>query len=289
MTPPIERTLALPGGTFRVLDWPGTEPAALFLHGLTGVAEVWEPTIAVLGPERPRCIAMDQRGHGHSPKPATGYTIGSFVNDTIGVISALGLDRPHLVGHSMGARVALVLAARHPEAIRSVAIVDIGPEAWEANWRETVAAFDRMPPAWPDVEAAIGRAGRTRAGSSMDAAPAVDQPDPETLRRRIALARLQTLPDGSVTWLAAREALKKTVIAHRRRNYWREWRQLAGPALFIHGGASTEVRPWIAAKMRNGNPSVAFEEFDGVGHNIPLLAPVHLATSLSRFWRSIPG
>lgn len=286
MNEPHEIFIDLPAGRFRALDWPGAEPAVLFLHGLTGVAEVWGPTIAALGPDRPRSIAIDQRGHGDSEKQAASYGISTFVDDALAVIDALGLGRPHLVGHSMGARVAMVLAARHPDAIRSVAIVDIGPEAWRANWRESVAAFDRMPLTWPDAESAIGGAGRARPSSSIDAAIASGRPDAETLRL-IALSRLKTLPDGSVTWLADREALKKTVIAHRSRGYWDEWRRLAPTALCIHGGASTEVRPRVAARMRELNPSVAWEEFDGVGHNIPLIAPARLAASLSRFWQSI--
>jgi 2-(acetamidomethylene)succinate hydrolase len=281
-----ETFVDLPTGRFRALDWPGSEPAVLFLHGLTGVAEVWGPTIAALGPDRPRCIAIDQRGHGQSEKQAASYEISMFVGDVLAVIDALGLDRPQLVGHSMGARVAMVLAARHPEAIRSVAIVDIGPDQWKANWQESVAAFDRMPATWPDAETAIGGAGRARPASSVDAAVATGRPDPETMRQ-IALARLKTLPDGSVTWLADREALKKTVIAHRSRGYWDEWRRLVPPALCVHGGNSTEVRPQVAARMRELNRSVAWDEFDGVAHNIPLIAPARLATSLSRFWRSI--
>ena len=275
--PPLERLLDLPAGRFRALEWPGAEPAALFLHGLTGVAEVWGPTVDALGAERPRCVAFDQRGHGHSAKPANGYAVTDFVADTLGVIEALGLARPHLVGHSMGARVALVLAARHPEAIRSVSIVDIGPEAWKANWQETVAALDRMPATWPDAVSAIGGAARSRGAGSIDADAA----------RAIALARLQALRDGSVTWLADREALKQTVIAHRSRDYWREWRSLRIPSVFVHGATSTEVRPRIAARMLSENPGVLYREYEGVGHNIPLLAPAQLATTIRGLWNSI--
>lgn len=277
----------LPAGRFRALEWPGSEPAVLFLHGLTGVADVWGPTIAALGLDRPPCIAIDQRGHGQSPKDAASYGIGTFVDDALRIIDALNLDRPHLVGHSMGARVAMVLAARHPAAIRSVAIVDIGPEEWKANWQETVTAFARMPSTWPDAESAIGGAGRTRPPASIDAALASGRPDADTMRR-IALARLKTVPGGLVTWLADREALQKTVIAQRSRNYWPEWKSLAGPALVIHGSTSTEVRPQIAARMRATNPLVTWEEFDSVGHNVPLIAPQRLAASLSRFWRGVP-
>ena len=61
----------LAGGRFRLLEWPGRGPGVLFLHGLTGVAEVWEPTVERLGQDRPRSFAFDQRGHGHSAKPRT--------------------------------------------------------------------------------------------------------------------------------------------------------------------------------------------------------------------------
>jgi pimeloyl-ACP methyl ester carboxylesterase len=280
---PARRRIALPAGEFRVLEWPGAEPPAIFLHGLTGVAEVWGPTVAALAPAR-HSFALDQRGHGHSAKPVTGYAVAAFLGDLLEAMRVLGLDRPHLVGHSMGARVALVAAARHPERFRSVAIVDIGPDQWRANWQSTVAAFDRMPPSYPSAEAAVGGA-RNRGGESADAALA-DRQDDATLRT-IALARLRTLPDGSVTWLANREALKRTVIAHRSRNYWHDWERISIPALLVRGGTSGELRPAVSDRMRSRNPRVGFRQFEGVGHNIPLLAPGRLAATLSEFWPSV--
>lgn len=285
MSAPTVRTLSLSAGEFRVLEWPGSAPPVVLLHGLTGVAEVWGPTVAAFDPVR-RSFAMDQRGHGHSAKPAAGYDIAAFVGDLIEAVEALQLPRPHLAGHSMGARVALVAAARHPEHFRSVAIVDIGPEQWRVNWQSSVAAFDRMPASYPGVEAALG-GGRSRGTESTDAALS-ERPDDRTLRS-IALARLRTLPDGAVAWLADRQALKKTVVAHRSRNYWRDWERIGIPALLIRGGTSGELRPEVSERMRRRNPRVAFRELENVGHNIPLLAPARLAVTLSEFWRSIDG
>ena len=91
LSDPTPLAVASSLGTFRVLHWGPVEgPAALFLHGLTGVAEVWGPTVTALRPGRRR-YAMDQRGHGHSPKPATGYDIGNYVQDALRVIEALDL------------------------------------------------------------------------------------------------------------------------------------------------------------------------------------------------------
>jgi pimeloyl-ACP methyl ester carboxylesterase len=108
VTEPAIGWLALPAGRFRALEWPVTEPPVLFLHGLIGIAEVWQPTIARFAKPHPRCIAIDQRGHGHSPKPAADYSAGRYARDLTDALDALGLDRVHLVGHSMGARVAMV-------------------------------------------------------------------------------------------------------------------------------------------------------------------------------------
>ena len=142
MTAPAAHFITLPAGQFRFLEWNGGAPATVFLHGLSGVAEVWSETVEAFGDAGPRSIALDQRGHGHSPKPPSGYGIGHYVEDAAVFVRMLKAGPVHLVGHSMGARVAIVLAARHPDLLRSVTIVDIGPEIWKENATNTIAAFE---------------------------------------------------------------------------------------------------------------------------------------------------
>ena len=284
MTEPQAHWLGLPAGRFRTLEWPGPEPAVLFLHGLTGVAEVWQPTIARLHPSRPRCIAIDQRGHGQSAKPVAGYGVGSFAADVIATLDALELEQVHLVGHSMGARVGMVAAARYPARFRSVVIVDIGPEAWRANWVDTIAAFDRMPKEYASIDDAVRPRDPARGGESIDAAIASS-----TELEAVARARFRVGPDGSARWWADVEALKQTVKTQRSRGYWKEWRALQPPALLIRGGDSKEVRPAVAARMRSENPAVAYLELAGVGHNVPLLTPGQLSEELWQFLTSVDG
>lgn len=261
-----------PRGSFRALEWPGEGVPVLLLHGLSGVAEVWEPTVQELSANR-HIVAIDQRGHGDSHPTSGGYAIGVFVADTLAVIDALRLERPHLVGHSMGARVAIAFAAKHPARIRSVAIVDIGPEQWKENWESTLEAFAKMPQRFESEAAALDYASRGREMSDS--------------ARRIFLARLKPAPDGGLAWRADLDALNATVRLHRSRNYWREWSAIAVPTLMIRGGDSRELRPNIYAKMRTMFSSATYKELEGVGHNIPLIAPGRLATELVNFWRSI--
>jgi pimeloyl-ACP methyl ester carboxylesterase len=266
---PGETTYQLSAGAFRGLVWPGGAGTAIFLHGLSGVADVWQQTVAALGVGRPECIAIDQRGHGRSPKPEHDYSVTSYLRDLLDLVMAVG-GPVHLVGHSMGARVAMVAAARHPGQFRSVAIVDIGPEAWRANITESVAAFERMPRSFADRDAALEYGSRGR-GGSLDA-------------ERFLLPRLRETPGGHYTWLASREALIETVTLHRSHSYWAEWEAISIPALLVRGERSNELRPVVAAQMRERNPRVEFKEVPDVGHNIPPLAPDALAAELKRFW-----
>ncbi len=283
---PTPILFTLEAGEYRAVLWDGADPGAIFLHGLTGVAEVWGPTIAALGDDRPASIAFDQRGHGHSARPATGYSVAAYVADLVHAVHALGLARPHLVGHSMGARVAMAAAARHPNLFRSVAIVDIGPDQWKQNWVDSVAAFDRIPQCWPSVDAAVGRAGQARAEASIDATLAAARPAPEALRA-IAEARLRVHANGTASWLASVDALKQTVVAHRSRGYWKEWSNITLPLMLVRGGTSDELRPHVAERMRRVRPAARYHELAGVGHNIPLLAPVPLARLLRTFWNDV--
>lgn len=270
MTDPVESFIESGRMRFRILTWGAGSETVLFLHGLNGVAEVWGPVVNLLPPGR-RYTAMDARGHGQSWAPSNGYSASAMVEDTVRVIESLGPPL-HLVGHSMGARTALVLPARKPRLLRSVSVIDIGPEASKANIADTVRGIEGRPARFASTADALAYAFRNRTPTEDDT--------------HIFLARLKGHPDGSLTWRASREALAQCVTLQRSRSYWDEWRRIPVPALFVHGGASNEVSSGIADRMRAENPRVLFERFEGIGHNIPLLAPQRLAESLERHWTS---
>ncbi len=268
-TAPLDRRITLSAGTFRTLQWDGGgDRPTVFLHGLSALAEAWTDTVAAFGDDRPRCIALDQRGHGHSPRTPGAYAVRDYVRDLLELVDQLGAP-VDVVGHSMGARVAMVAAARHPDRVASVVIVDIGPEAWKANIAATAGLFGRLPESFPGREEAMAL------GLAMGRGPAAAE--------RFVEERLRVEPDGTYVWRASADALIETVTTQRARNYWQDWEQVSIPALLVRGGTSRELRPRIVDEMRRRNPSVAFRELDGVGHNVPLLAPVELAATITAF------
>src|SRR5579884_2465458 len=83
----------------------------LLLHGLASASRIWDLVAPILAQDR-RVIALDQRGHGRSEKPDTGYDFATIVADDVAAAAKLGLgERYAVAGHSWGANVALELAA----------------------------------------------------------------------------------------------------------------------------------------------------------------------------------
>ncbi|MEK9137005.1 MAG: alpha/beta hydrolase, partial [Bacteroidota bacterium] len=86
----------------------------VFLHGFPFSHEMWKPQLAHVG-KRYRAIAYDIRGHGHSYIGDGQYTIEGHVDDLIGLLDHMRIDKPVIVGLSMGGYIALRAMERHPE------------------------------------------------------------------------------------------------------------------------------------------------------------------------------
>lgn len=105
--------------------WEGAGRSLMGIHGLTANCRSWDTVAASLTP-RYSLTAVDLRGRGRSSKPAEGYHITRHCRDLEAVMAHLGIRRPILMGHSLGALIALVYAARHPEQIAGLILIDGG-------------------------------------------------------------------------------------------------------------------------------------------------------------------
>ncbi len=130
----------------------GDKPALVLLHGITDDGLCWTPVAEALASEFD-VVMVDARGHGHSEAPANGYDDFTQAEDLVGLIEALQLSNPILLGHSMGALTTLTLAGMHPHLPRAIVLEDPpalwmpaqppDPEEIEARerWRATLAGF----------------------------------------------------------------------------------------------------------------------------------------------------
>lgn len=101
---------------------PESGPTVILLHGLSDSWFSFSRVLPLLPPSL-HVIALDQRGHGDSERPAAGYAPPSLADDVIAFMDAHGIARAAIVGHSMGSLVAQHVASRAPERVERVVLI----------------------------------------------------------------------------------------------------------------------------------------------------------------------
>jgi N-formylmaleamate deformylase len=104
----------------------GGKPPLVLAHGITDDGMCWSPIAEVLAKDFD-VVMVDARGHGKSDAPEDGYTLQNLGMELAGVVQALELDKPILLGHSMGAITALVTAGLYPSVPRAILLEDPPP------------------------------------------------------------------------------------------------------------------------------------------------------------------
>jgi N-formylmaleamate deformylase len=180
----------------------GDKPPLVLAHGFSDDGLCWTPVARALEDDYD-VIMVDARGHGLSQAAEQNYGDVDLGNDLAGAIAALGLRRPAVLGHSMGAATALALAGAHPDAPGAILLEDPparwvaqpagGPtdQAWQArmhDWitglktktrEELIAAQHTETPGWSKAELGPWADSKLRLSLTVlqrGAAPAIDWP-----------------------------------------------------------------------------------------------------------------
>jgi pimeloyl-ACP methyl ester carboxylesterase len=151
-TPYRSHNIVLRQLRFHFLEWGAADaPPIVLLHGGHQSAHSWDLVSLHLA-QRYRVLALDQRGHGDSEWARdVAYTNHEMSLDAEAFIEAMGLQRPILMGHSMGGRNAMLLTRRSPSLLRALVIVDVGPELSDRG-RAVIAGFVRDNEEFDDLE-----------------------------------------------------------------------------------------------------------------------------------------
>ena len=123
-------------------------PAILLLHGLASSLHIWNLVAPLIADRGYVVTAIDQRGHGESEKPNTGYDFATIIADDKAAMGALEIELPVLVGHSWGAGVALQYAATYPDQVTALVLVDGATNQFSQRpgWSREQAIKDLAPP-----------------------------------------------------------------------------------------------------------------------------------------------
>lgn len=120
--------------------WEGKGKEIFCIHGLTANCRFWDCLASALSSHH-KVIAMDLRGRGLSNKPPKGYSVEYHCRDVLAVMNDQGLEHPVLMGHSLGALISLVFAAKHPQRVDRLILVDGAGKLTEAQMEKVFAGI----------------------------------------------------------------------------------------------------------------------------------------------------
>jgi pimeloyl-ACP methyl ester carboxylesterase len=237
------------------------EPALVFLHYWGGTSRTWRMVTAELEGQF-KTVAYDARGWGRSDKTLAGYKLADLADEALSVVKALGIKQYVLVGHSMGGKVAQLIASRRPEGLLGLILVAPAQPTPRHNPEEMrqgqLHAYDNRE----NVLKVIG-------SGLLTAHP----PSPEILEQIVedsmsgSREATMAFPTGSLLEDISPEVAKINV-----------------PTVLVAGELDqvdtierhqTEVLAYI--------PKAEFKIIKGSGHLIPIDAPLQLAKEIASF------
>jgi len=249
------------GVTYRV-QVAGEGPPLLLLHGFTGNGDTWAPLLPALAAQY-RTVAPDLLGHGETDAPTDPgrYRMERCVEDLLGLLDALGIRRSHVLGYSMGGRVALHLALAAPERVRSLVLVGASPGIADAAERAARIKQDE------ELAAFIEREGVAAFVQRWEQLPlfATQQRLPESVRAAIRAQRLRQRPEGLANSLRGMGAGAQEPLVERLG-------QVSMPCLLMAGELDEKYRRLVgemAARMPRAETAIVA----GAGHAVHVEQP----------------
>jgi esterase len=236
--------------SFRDLGGAGNPPMVI-LHGMLGSSRNWQTAGRDLA-EAFHVRAPDLRNHGESPHAPT-MSYPELMDDVLAWLDVQGLGRVTLLGHSMGGKVAMLLACRHPERVERLIVADIAPRDyfWPAH-RQSFAAMNELN---------LGDL-RSRAEAELRFEARV----PSWGMRKFLLTNLERGDDGKWKWQMNLPALTEA-LPELEKNPLTPADRFTGPAHFVAGEKSNYVEPEDHATIAAHFPAARITVLTGCGHN----------------------
>jgi pimeloyl-ACP methyl ester carboxylesterase len=243
--------------------------------------------------DRFQVFALDARGHGET-EWAQDYTLDLMTEDSLAFVSTLGLRRPVLLGLSMGGINAYLHAARDPDTVARLVIVDIAPDVTDIL-SAARSAFERSPTSgWPPVVVDLAEArllARTEPPILFDdpeaayyAACQLNPRPPETEQRLRVLHGLIRQDDGQ--WTQRHDPVFRSPIISTVSSSATQWSVIAGiscPTLVVRGAESDTLSRETAERMVRTIPNCRLTEVADSGHTVPLDNPMGFLAAVRPF------
>ncbi|MEV0224926.1 alpha/beta hydrolase [Streptomyces sp. NPDC050704] len=257
-----ERMVVRDGVRLVCRDWGGLGHPVVLLHGLAGHAGEWDVPARLLT-RRFRVVAVDQRGHGASDRYPHDVSRSAYVADIAAVIDQLELERPVLVGQSLGGHTAMLTAAAHPELVRALVLIEAAPGDPNPQTPKDIGTWlGSWPIPFPSRQAAVAFFGGGPVGEGW-------------------AAGLEERDDG---WHPRidRDVMVASLADNAQRSFRPAWRHVTCPALVVLAQSSFISESDIDAMLEQ-RPETRAMSVPGTGHDLHLEQPEALHSMLLGF------
>ena len=227
------------------------QPPLILLHGMLGSSRNWQTAGADLAAYF-HVFALDLRNHGKSPH-AEAMSYDEMTSDVLAWMDAQEISAATLVGHSMGGKVAMLLACRYPTRVERLVVVDIAPKNY--SWPGHRASFAAMN------ELKLGEL-HSRAEAEMRFEARV----PSWPTRKFLTTNLERSPEGAWSWQINLPVLTSSLEVLEK-NPLRTEDRFTGPTRFIAGEKSNYIEADDHAVIRTHFPSAEILTLPNCGHN----------------------
>lgn len=265
----MSQFLALPQVRLHYLEWGDpTAPALVLLHGGAAHAHWWDHLAPLLA-ERDHVVALDLHGHrdsGWVVPPA--YEIEDYVGDLERVLTALHLDSPVLLGHSLGGFIALTYATRHATTLRGLIVVDMG---FRLRGSRTMRFPRNMPSPHYENEEAVLRRFQLFPGETV-ATP--------SLLHHIARTSVRPRETGGLTL-----KFDRATMGRSPRDLSALLETITCPTLLLRGSDSQHLTATTMAEVVTRCPHARGVEIPGAGHQVFLDNPPAFLSAVRDFLR----
>lgn len=256
--------ISVKGINLHVQQYGQGEVALVYLHYYGGSSRTWEGVTKALS-DGFRIVAIDHRGWGQSDAPASGYSIADLAADAEGVIATLGLKRYVLIGHSMGGKVAQLIASRRPTGLEGLVLVAPAPPS--------------PVPLSAEQRAILCSAYQSRESIAFVLDNVLTaKPLSDVLREQIIEDSLRGSPQAKSAW--PNEAISEDISAAVR---------FINVPVRVISGECDRVDPFatLQEKLIPHISHAAIHIIPGAGHLLPLESPAEVAQIIQRFVASI--
>ncbi len=272
---PADRFVRANGLDFHYLEWGSSDrPPLVLLHGMGQTCHTWDFFSQAMAPNF-RVLAFDQRGHGDSDwSLERDYSRSAMVRDLDAFTSAMGVEKFFLAGMSMGGMNSMVFTAEHPQRVRALVVVDIGPRIEKEGVRH-IRDFMTNNVEFDNLDQAAAVIHKFNPRRPLQA-----------IREYTCVYNLKQLPSGKWTW--------------KNDSYFREGhrppdqrmhdqladaaRRIACPTLVVKGAESDVFSLDGARELQQLVPGSRFALVPGAGHSVMGDNPAGFEAAVREFY-----